>query len=539
MNDTRCGCDALGQPPGIASQPSANREPQPPPPGSGNGDLATALLRQTILTDILALGVRDQPAREFLGEALRLVLSLPGLSLRPMGCVFLADEAGTELRMAAQLNMSIAVQESCARVPFGTCLCGRAAATRAAVIASEVDELHSIRYEGISPHGHYCVPLCASGKTLGLLCLYTDAGRPRDPEEAAVVNAAAGALAGLILRDRLTRELRISRASFMDLVRDAPMVVLIVDDNNIIQFANRSLEEFVGLPPGQAVGTRPDDYLEWRGDEAVLVRGARAPTLFRVVRSQLSWGDRPSAMIVLDDISAERALEKVRRTLVGAHYPNIARRVIERGAARYLPEERSVSVLFFDMKDSTQVANQRGKAYLAKLLDHLYRLAINAVDATGGSINNLIGDAVMATFNAPLDLPDHVWQAVEAGARFVDLAAAFRKDNPDAPFDIHIGIETGPALVGDVGPEERHLYTVTGGCVQLASRLTKLPLENRVVVGPGVANALAGRRTFMPWGPVTLGGFEDIHNVYVVAGDAEAMPGRGPGNGQESADRGD
>jgi len=135
---------------------------------------------------------------------------------------------------------------------------------------------------------------------------------------------------------------------------------------------------------------------------------------------------------------------------------------------------------------------------------------------------------IPATFNAPLALSDHAWRAVEAGGRFLTLLTCFRRDRPDASFDVHVGIETGETLVGDLGPEQRYLNTVAGPGVHFASRLTKWPLENRVAVGAGTAQALAGRVTFTPWGPVAIGGSAGSRHAYLVgedAGPALALPG--------------
>jgi len=494
-------------------------------------DVSLSHRRQALLSEVTALGLRERSLEEVLPEALHLILQLPGLALRPMGCVFLADDAGTHLRMVAHENMPAAATQACAQVPYGSCLCGSAATSGTTVITTKVDARHSTVYEGMVPHGHYCAPLRAAGRMVGVLCLYTDPGHRRDPEEEMVVDTAARALAGLILRSRLTRDLAISRDNFTTMIHQAPMGAIIVGPDGCIRFANTVVEWMFGLGPGQAVGLRLGDYLEWRADEAVLRGEGREPLLLHVVRSAIIWGEETAEMVILTDITARRTMEKVSHTVVGAHYPDIARRVIERGVSRYLPEERPISVLFVDMKDSTHMAATQGSAHLAERLEALYRMVIEAVDATGGSINNFIGDAVMGTFNAPLALSDHAWRAVEAGGRFLTLLASFRRDRPDASFDVHIGIETGEALVGDLGPEQRYLYTVAGPCVHFASRLTKLPLENRVVVGAGTAQALAGRVTFTPWGPVAIGGLAGSHHAYLVGedlGPALELPG-GPG----------
>jgi putative nucleotidyltransferase with HDIG domain len=96
----------------------------------------------------------------------------------------------------------------CARVPFGRCLCGRAANSGKTEYADRIDERHEIRYENISPHGHYCVPILSAGKLLGVINLYVKEGSPRDEKIEGVLNAVADILAGIIERKRTEEELQ-------------------------------------------------------------------------------------------------------------------------------------------------------------------------------------------------------------------------------------------------------------------------------------------------------------------------------------------
>jgi GAF domain-containing protein len=104
--------------------------------------------------------------------------------------------------------MSAGVLSTCSRVPFGTCLCGRANAENEIVFASGVDECHTILYPGIQPHGHYCVPIGCGGRRVGLLNLDVREGHKRSPIEERFLRAVADVLAGIIERQRTQERLQ-------------------------------------------------------------------------------------------------------------------------------------------------------------------------------------------------------------------------------------------------------------------------------------------------------------------------------------------
>lgn len=163
---------------------------------------------QNALNALLALSIEDTPLDELLDHALQLVLSLSWLSLESKGAIFLAQDNSDVLVMSAQKDLSDPIKEACAQIRVGWCLCGRAAASREVEFASDLDDRHDVTYEGIPPHGHYCVPLVAGGRLLGVMTLYVEQGRRRDDSEMGYLRAVADVLAGIIERGRASAELR-------------------------------------------------------------------------------------------------------------------------------------------------------------------------------------------------------------------------------------------------------------------------------------------------------------------------------------------
>jgi signal transduction histidine kinase/PAS domain-containing protein len=165
-------------------------------------ELARNFEAQTALNKLLGLAMEKMTVARFLERALNLIMSLKWLAFEAKGAIFLADERGEELRMQVEHGLSEALRVQCGRVPFGRCMCGRAAAARKIQFADHIDERHEVSYAGMTPHGHYCVPILSGDRILGVLNLYLKEGHVRDSFENEFLKAIADTLAGAIERQR-------------------------------------------------------------------------------------------------------------------------------------------------------------------------------------------------------------------------------------------------------------------------------------------------------------------------------------------------
>ncbi|MBF0557481.1 MAG: response regulator [Nitrospirae bacterium] len=166
---------------------------------------------QGVLNAMLRLSLQDMPQDELIEQSLELVLSVPCLSLQKRGAVFTVDDNTNVLVLKAQKDIGGPLLESCGRVPFGHCLCGRAAALRQVQFSSAVDANHDNHYEGMAGHGHYCIPLMSADNLLGVLCVYVDEGHQRNSTEETFLCASSDILAGIIERTSGIEKLRDAR----------------------------------------------------------------------------------------------------------------------------------------------------------------------------------------------------------------------------------------------------------------------------------------------------------------------------------------
>jgi adenylate cyclase len=144
-----------------------------------------------------------------------------------------------------------------------------------------------------------------------------------------------------------------------------------------------------------------------------------------------------------------------------------------------------------------------------------------------GTIVNYAGDLVMAVFNAPTRQPDHAMRAARAAVEMRDAVNELTRGDPQLP-TFGIGINTGPALVGNIGAELRD-YTVIGDTVNVASRLEGAAEQGEILLGPETRAQLGSDAVVEAAGPFELKGkSEPIHAWRLVAltaaRDSKSLP---------------
>jgi adenylate cyclase len=152
-------------------------------------------------------------------------------------------------------------------------------------------------------------------------------------------------------------------------------------------------------------------------------------------------------------------------------------------------EEREVSVLFADLAGFTTFSETRSPTDVIGMLNAYWAAVVPAVDAGGGVIEQFAGDGVMAIFNAGGDQPDHARRAARTALAVVAAGRPLAAAHPDWPV-FRVGVNSGPAVLGDVGSDARRSFATIGDTTNTAARLMAVGAPGDVVVGRATWEAL-------------------------------------------------
>lgn len=137
-------------------------------------------------------------------------------------------------------------------------------------------------------------------------------------------------------------------------------------------------------------------------------------------------------------------------------------------------ERRTLSIFFSDIEGFTGISEGLDPEELTALLNEYLSAMTDILHEEGGTVDKYIGDAIVAFWNAPLDQPDHAERAARAALRCREKLAEMRpllRERIGEDLRMRIGLNTGHAVVGNMGSRTRFDYTVLGDAVNLASRL--------------------------------------------------------------------
>ena len=183
----------------------------------------------------------------------------------------------------------------------------------------------------------------------------------------------------------------------------------------------------------------------------------------------------------------------------------VARRIREPEANRLGGTEQEVTILFADLAGFTTYSENHAPTEVIAMLNEYWAAVVPAIDAAGGVIEHFAGDGVMAIFNAAGDQPDHPRRAAAAALAIVEAAQPLAASHPGWPI-FRVGVNTGPAVVGNVGVAGRRSFAVIGDTTNVAARLMAAGEPGQVVVSGTLWKALGDDRSGVALGPTRVKG---------------------------------
>jgi class 3 adenylate cyclase len=205
------------------------------------------------------------------------------------------------------------------------------------------------------------------------------------------------------------------------------------------------------------------------------------------------------------------------------YLPSVVAQRIRRGdgaaAASLGGEEREVSVLFADLASFTTFSETRTPTEVIAMLNDYWAVVVPAIDAAGGVIEQFAGDGVMAIFNAGGDQPDHARRAAQAALAIVEAGRPLADVHPDWP-TFRVGVNTGPAVIGNVGVAGRLSFAAIGDTSNVAARLMSAGDPGQVVIAGTTWRALGPGRDGVSLGPTRVKGKRDPVEAWILRAES-------------------
>jgi class 3 adenylate cyclase len=188
---------------------------------------------------------------------------------------------------------------------------------------------------------------------------------------------------------------------------------------------------------------------------------------------------------------------------------------------RFGGEKRVVTILMSDLRGYTRFAEHGDPAHVMEVLNGYLARMTEIVIAHGGTINEFIGDAIFAIFGAPLPHADHAERAAAAALAMQRAMAEINADHVARglpPFEMGIGINTGEAVVGNIGSEQRAKYAVVGSAVNTAGRVEGATVGGQIFVTASTYAAIADIAEVAPPVSVEMKGLSEPLRLYELRG---------------------
>ena len=184
-------------------------------------------------------------------------------------------------------------------------------------------------------------------------------------------------------------------------------------------------------------------------------------------------------------------------------------------------ERKQVTVLFADLKGSMELIAERDPEEARKILDAVVEKMMEAVHQYEGTVNQVMGDGIMALFGAPLAHEDHAVRACYSALRMQEAIRRLGEETRRShgfEVQIRVGMNSGEVIVGSIGNDLKMDYTAVGQTTHLAARMEQLAIPGSVRLSAGTLRLAEGFIEAKPLGPVPVKGLAEPVEVFELLG---------------------
>src|SRR2546422_727099 len=251
-----------------------------------------------------------------------------------------------------------------------------------------------------------------------------------------------------------------------------------------------------------------DDYLE--DLKAELIQGQRLAV--DEEGAVLVWMGEAVSAVVPEPVQAPAPL---------AYTPPYLAEKILTSRSALEGERKQVTVLFADLKGSMELLADRDPEEARQLLDPVLERMMAAVHRYEGTVNQVMGDGIMALFGAPLAHEDHAVRACYAALRMQASVKQYAEEvhrTEGVPIQIRVGLNSGEVVVRSIGSDLHMDYTAVGQTTHLAARMEQMAMPGSILLTQAALSLAEGYVHVTPLGPVPVKGVAGPLDVFELVG---------------------
>ena len=387
-----------------------------------------------------------------------------------------------------------------------------------------------------------CVPLKVKDKVTGVIYadnrikagLFTE--RDRD-----LLAAFADQAAMAIENARLFESVVISKNLMDNVFASIASGVITTDVMDKITLFNRAAASILGVPAEQSIGASYHDALpaleeslqplveEVKVKEQEYIAYEIEPELPHRGTMSLSMNLSPlkdaqeetlGVAIVIDDLTEKKRFER-ERSMVKRYLPSeLVDRLADLKELRLGGTRQLTTTFFADIRGFTTYSEQHDPEHVVEVLNNYFSMAAKIIRANKGIVDKYLGDAVMAHFGTPLrPIADHALQAVRTAWAIKQKMDEYHKSVPPADrLSFGMGVNTGEAVVGNVGGEDQMEYTPIGDAVNLAKRLQESAKPGQILLSQSTYDRVKDHVEVNALQPIQVKGRTAFEQVYELVG---------------------